>query len=116
MATFRRCDRCAQEHANYKPKALYVVDGKRQGLMGPIPAIVDLCNDCRVYTNDGHFCEHCCSSGYSYAAVTALTESNYRMRKALADIRDYIDGGREAEGEVSQHEVAIYNTAKDALR
>lgn len=46
MAIFRRCDRCAQEHTNHKPKALYVVDGKRQGMLGQIPARVDLCSDC----------------------------------------------------------------------
>lgn len=47
-----------------------------------------LCDDCRVYTNDGHFCEYCCVSGYSYAAVTAMTESNYRLRKALQAVVD----------------------------
>lgn len=30
------------------PGDLQIIRGKRQGLLGPIPNVLDLCSDCRV--------------------------------------------------------------------
>lgn len=50
-----------------------------------------------------------------YEALRGACTDRDRYRRALESIRDYTDGRREAGQDIDQHEVAIYNTARQAL-
>lgn len=50
MATFTRCDRCAQELAKAVKSTECepaIMVGSKQGFLGPVPNLLDLCAACQ---------------------------------------------------------------------